>query len=71
MPLLDYLISDLEMRFSLDELTAYFGRHIIPHIMFATPNTWIKEFLVFANFYSEDLPSINCFDSELDLWLTH
>ena len=39
--------------------------------MFATPNTWIKEFVVFANFYSEDLPSIDWFNSELDLCLTH
>ena len=39
--------------------------------MFATPNTWRKEFLVFANFYPEDLPSFCCLDSELDLWFTH
>ena len=37
--------------------------------MFATLNSWAKEFHVSAKFYYEDLPSINCFDS--DLWLAH
>ena len=69
--LLDHLMSELEMRFPGDELTAYLGIHIIPCVMFATPNTWRKEFIVFANFYSEDLPFISCLDSELDLWFTH
>ena len=70
-PLLDHLMSDLEMRFPGNEITAYRGLHIIPYVMLATPNTWRKEFLVFANFYSEDLPSFYCLDSELDLWFIH
>ena len=70
-PLLDHLMSDLEMRFPGNELTAYRGLHIIPYVMCVTPNTWKKELLVFANFYSEDLPSFYCLNSELDLWFTH
>ena len=69
-PLLNHLMSDLEMRFPGNELTGYCGLHIIPYVMFATSNTWRKEFLVFANFFSDDLPSFYCLDSELDLWFT-
>ena len=69
-PLLDHLMSDLEMRFPGDELTAYHGLYIIPYVMFTTPNTWRKEILIFATFHSEDLPSF-CLYSELDLWFTH
>ena len=49
-------MSDLEIRLPQDELRVDYWPHIITYIMFATPNTWIKEFVVFANFYSEDLP---------------
>ena len=46
--LLDHLMSDLEMRFPGNELTAYRGLHIIPYVICAIPNTWKKKFLVFA-----------------------
>ena len=55
-PLLDHLMSDVETRFPGDNLTAYFARHIIPYNMFATSNTRRKEFLVFVNFCSENMP---------------
>lgn len=38
--------------------------------MSATPNTWRKELLAFANLCS-DLPLINRLDLEVDLCLTH
>ena len=37
--LLDHVMSELEMRFSGDNLTAYCRFHTISHIMFTTPNT--------------------------------
>ena len=45
--------------------------YIIPLVVFGTPNKLRKEFLVFANFDSEDLPSINSLDSGLDVFFTH
>ena len=38
-PLLDHFMSDLEMRFPGNELTAYRGLHIISYVMFTKPNT--------------------------------
>ena len=70
-PLLDHLMSDLEIRFPQNELTAYWRLHIIPYIIFVILNSWNKELHASAKFYYEGLPSINCFDSELDLWLAH
>ena len=49
---------EAEMGFPGDKLTAYCGLHITPYNMFATLNTLKKEVLVFANFYSEYLPSM-------------
>ena len=66
--LLHRLMSDLEMRFTGEQLTACCWFHIIPYGLFTTQNTRRKEFLIFSNFYSEDLPSINCLDSQIDLW---
>ena len=51
-------MTDLEMRFTGDEITAYRRLHIIRYVMFATLNIGRKEFLVFVGFHSEDLPSI-------------
>ena len=59
-------MSDLEMIFPVDELTAYCGLHIIPYVRFASKNTWRKEFFFYINFYFEHLSSINWLDSELD-----
>ena len=39
--------------------------------MFGTPNKLRKEFLVFTNFYPENLPSVNSLYSELDVFFTH
>ena len=66
LPLIDHLISDLEAKFPGNELTAYCGLFIVPEIMLASEKIWRREFLVFVNFYCEDLPSFSCLDSELD-----
>ena len=44
-PLLDHLMSDLEIRFPENELTAYRGLHIIPYVMFATQTHEKRNFL--------------------------
>ena len=49
-PLLDYLISDLEMKFPGNELIAYRGLHIIPYVMFATQIHGERNFLFLRTF---------------------
>ena len=71
LPLLDHLISDLNYRFPGNELTPYCGLYIVPYIMIKFQHVWRKEFLVFFNFYCDDLPHFNSLNAELDLWFTH
>ena len=69
MLLLDHLMSDLEMNFPGNKLTNYWKLHMISYVRFFIPNILRKKVFVVPNSFFEDLPSINCIDSELDLWL--
>ena len=64
-PFLDHVSADLEYRFPGDELTQYRGLYIIPYVMLNESSDWKKEFMVFANYYYEDVPNFNDLDAEL------
>ena len=69
MLLLYHLMSDLEMNFPGNKLKNYWKLHMISYIRFFIPNILRKKVFVVPNSFFEDLPSINCIDSVLDLWL--
>ena len=72
-PLLDYLMCELDYRFSSSETEAIFNSFVIlPVKLIAIVHEpqkghWKKK-IIFANFIRDDLPNALSLDSELDLW---
>ena len=71
-PVLDYLISDLEARFEVSSVNAYYGLSIVPTQMLSLIEksgvfSWKQTFMKFSNVYEDDLPNPLGLD-ELELW---
>ena len=73
-PLLEYILTQIEDRFSEMSTIPYFGLSILPTNIFSVKRSmvgstnWKDDFLAFANFYQDDLPSPKNIQGELIMW---
>ena len=69
-PFLDRIIRNLKDRFGKEQRIHMNGAHITPSCVL-TVSAWKNYVRSFAEQYSDDLPSINRLEEELDLWETY
>ena len=76
-PLLEFLMCELDYRFDSSKTEAIFnGFVIVPVKLIAIVHQpekghWKEKFSLFADFVRDDLPNTLSLDSELDLWKTY
>ena len=70
-PLLDFLLEQLEFRFPSEMCNLYNGFYIIPSIFLNCKDVdWKAEFMKFVAAYSDDMPNYLSIHAELGLWET-
>ena len=68
-PMLDHLINELDTRFDVNctkNLVEF--RQLLPSEVVNKTSMSLDNFATISLFYKDDLPSINSFEAELDLW---
>ena len=70
-PLLDYLIDQIEFRFPSEMCDLYRGFYVIPGVFLNCKDLdWKTEFMKFVEAYREDMPNYRAIHAELGLWET-
>ena len=70
-PLLDYLIDQIEFRFPSKMCDLYRGFYVVPGVFLHCEDLdWKTEFMKFVEAYREDMPKYRSIHAELGLWET-
>ena len=68
-PMLDHFINELDTRFDESSSKSFIEfRQLLPSEVVSNPSKSINDFANIVQFYKDDLPSINSFEAEVDLW---